>query len=209
MTYSTSLRVCMPVLLAVLVSCTFSPDAAIEAFYNCGPETQIKTVYQGNDLTLIHGQDTYALKATVSASGARYETTAGAATPVLFWGKGDTALLEINGQTYPECKHVDLGFPFQETDMRAAGNEPFWHAHMNLEDKSVTITRPDSAPTRHAVTDVARTPDTTSFHFNGGTLAFTRAKTPCQDSMSGQYAAFTTHLTLDNHVMSGCGGTAE
>jgi heat shock protein HslJ/uncharacterized lipoprotein YbaY len=68
--------------------------------YQCG-DRQISVSPIGNSMQLRVGEEVFILDNVVSASGAKYEAETD--PTVVFWSKGNKALLEFRGRSYPEC----------------------------------------------------------------------------------------------------------
>jgi len=86
----------------------------------CGGKEVSFGVLDNRATLRIDGQD-HAMTQKVSASGARY--VGGPDNQIEFWSKGDTAMLTVSGEAYPECRPLnDSTAPY-----RARGNEPGWH----------------------------------------------------------------------------------
>jgi len=70
--------------------------------YTCGDTNA--AVVNGDDMIRLKVEGTsYDLPHVVSASGAKYEADIDGQT-VMFWSKGDTALLKVGETSYPECR---------------------------------------------------------------------------------------------------------
>lgn len=80
------------------------------AVYLCG-DTRVNAWFDGGSRASIQlNGAAYELATTISASGARYETAEGMRPHVVFWTKGDRyALLEIDGETMPDCHAREAG----------------------------------------------------------------------------------------------------
>lgn len=85
-----------------------TPDAVARAIgpsvlMRCGKqEVNVRANAEQAELTV--GSKRYLLQAQRSASGARYASSAYPGTS--FWSKGDSGMLAIEGQAYPECNTV-------------------------------------------------------------------------------------------------------
>lgn len=82
-----------------------APDGAAQTF-RCG-DREIRVAYEGDDLILSVGEETWRMRPVVAASGAKYQALDDPST--LFWSKGDEALLEIRGQRDPQCSAIQSG----------------------------------------------------------------------------------------------------
>lgn len=90
-----------------------TPDALARAIgpsvlMRCGKqEVNVRANAEQAELTV--GGKRYLLQAQRSASGARYASSAYPGTS--FWSKGDSGMLAIEGQAYPECITVAAALP--------------------------------------------------------------------------------------------------
>ena len=155
---------------------------------------------------------TLLLPETPSGSGAKY--TDGETT---FWSKGEEALLEAGGKTYPKCRNNRRRAVWEDAklngvDFRAVGNEPGWY--LEIYDKGAPeridflgdygqvyytfpAVRRETQGSRERTRYVAR--------IGAHQLEVTLEKGPCLDDMSGE--AFETSVTvkLNNRSYRGCG----
>ncbi|MEX2476292.1 META domain-containing protein [Marinobacter sp.] len=154
-------------------------------------------------LVLTHGDKKYQMKHQSSASGARFVRIGDARS--VFWSKGDTASLSLEGYDYPECRVGSaLGSPFS-----ARGNEPFWR--IALVGNELTLSRLEEA-TETLVSRVAERNDkgqTLRAGRDGLGLTMDVAPQLCVDSMSGMPYPNQVRLRLNDEVMTGCGGDPE
>lgn len=82
---------------------------ATRVIYMCGEkEVRLNLSSAGPEL-ILDDEARYALKDVVSASGAKYEAVE--KPGLTFWSKGNTALITLDGQDWPECvaKTTDAG----------------------------------------------------------------------------------------------------
>ena len=87
----------------LLVSCASKPVLENQVEYMCG-ETKVRAKYWDNDTVQIKaGKNKFRLNATIAASGAKYEDIE---KKNMFWSKGGSAQLEINGKPYPTCERI-------------------------------------------------------------------------------------------------------
>ena len=94
--------------MIILRQNTVSADRVdkIMQVYTCG-ETNAAAVY-GEDMIRLKVEGvSYDLPRVVSASGEKYEADFEGKT-VMFWGKGEMALLKIGEKSYPECRAKGL-----------------------------------------------------------------------------------------------------
>ncbi|MCB1313143.1 MAG: META domain-containing protein [Sedimentitalea sp.] len=96
---------------------------AAEASYQCGDRT-VSGRFEGDALTLTLDGTEYALVNVRSASGAKYETADG---KVMFWEKGEDALLELDGTGLQDCTRIAdtasrlTGAEWRVEDLNGAG----------------------------------------------------------------------------------------
>ncbi|HUH36424.1 MAG TPA: YbaY family lipoprotein [Spongiibacteraceae bacterium] len=145
----------------------------------------------------------------VSASGAKYQEG-----DVVVWTKGDTALLEIDGETYRDCVHnphksVWEGARLSGIDFRAVGNEPGWLLEIrdrrklrfvyNYGEQEVSLAA--SAPVEEHATAQTLYNARDAKH----ELRVILQALPCQDDMSGEQFSTTVTVDLDGQRYRGCG----
>lgn len=101
------------VLLLAFASCYYTVgDTADErrVSYQCG-SVAVSALFGPETVQLSGDKGMMTLTRTPSASGAKYvkkdsNETEHTDTETLFWEKGETALLQIDGQAYPDCVAV-------------------------------------------------------------------------------------------------------
>ena len=148
------------------------------------------------------------LPQTRAADGARFEDDG-----VVFWNKGDEALLEVAGQTFQGCTETTLSARADKVVFRAVGNEPGWSLELN-QDGAVRFVynygeQEVSAPTSSA--DKTEGSATYTATTEGHTLhvSVTETEPVCRDSTSGQVFTSTVTVTLDGETFQGCGNRLE
>jgi putative lipoprotein len=77
-------------------------DEEIMRVYTCG-ETNAAAVYGDDMIRLKVEGESYDLPRVVSASGEKFEADIKGKT-VMFWAKGEMAMLKIGDESYPECR---------------------------------------------------------------------------------------------------------
>lgn len=154
-------------------------------------------------LVLTHEGTRYTLEPSRSASGARF--TGGDGADTVFWSKGNSASLTLNGHEYPECLAAGaLSSPFV-----ARGNEPFWH--VTLVGKELTLSRLGEA-TETLFSRVVESTDngqTIRAEREGLTVTLDVAPQLCMDSMSGMPYPHQVRLTVNGDALAGCGGDPQ
>jgi len=166
----------------------------------CG-EQRIRVGYAGDRMRLKVGEQIFDLGQAVSASGARYVALDDPTTS--FWGKGDRGILEVRGETYPECIPVET----EQPPFRATGNEPFWSIEMDQIRVELIM---DLGETRInvALTEPEPVEDGRRYRnlIEDGDLQITILDRLCMDTMSGMPHPKTVEVVLDDLRLRGCGG---
>jgi heat shock protein HslJ/membrane-bound inhibitor of C-type lysozyme len=166
----------------------------------CG-EQRILVSYAGDRMRLEVGGQIFDLWQAVSASGARYVDPADPTTS--FWGKGDRGILQVRGETYPECLPVETEVP----PFRATGNEPAWIIEM--DDTRVELIM-DLGETRINVALTEPEPVEDGLRYRNliedGDLQIAVLDRLCMDTMTGMPHPKTVEVVLDDLTLQGCGG---
>ncbi|PWG18649.1 META domain-containing protein [Salibaculum griseiflavum] len=168
---------------------------------DCGGKEVSFGVLDDRATLRIDGQD-HAMTQKVSASGARY--VGGPDDQIEFWSKGDSAMLTVSGEAYPECTPLeDSTSPY-----RARGNEPGWH--VDIGENEVEVIAQYGEVTKRAprpeegieaggyVFDMPQI--ATRLRIEGGL---------CHDDMSGMPYPYRAVLTLDGVDYRGCAGDPQ
>ncbi|MBQ1784005.1 MAG: MliC family protein [Gammaproteobacteria bacterium] len=174
--------------------------------YHCGPEMRLVAEFKGDGMWLFLPEQTLLLQQVVSASGARYE-----ADGVLFWNKGDNAILEIEGQPQPQCVAEPREAVWEKAklagaDFRAIGQEPGWILELYPERVVLLL---DYGQTRIEAPSASPINETFGSRFDleaeGQSLTISLKHESCHDSMSGEL--FETRVTIEygERLLSGCG----
>ncbi len=176
----------------------FIGSTALASTLQCGDQT-ISIDHDGDHLRLTIGDETFEMQQVVSASGARYQALDDPSTR--FWSKGENALLEVRGESYPECT------PPGATAFRATGNEPGWRLDIGNDELTLSANYGETrieAPIPEAET----TDDSTRYlvDADGQALTVTIFERLCTDTMSGMPHPNTVTLVLDGEELNGCGG---
>lgn len=155
---------------------------------------------------------TLLLPETPSASGAKYSDG-----KVLFWNKGEEALLEVDGTTHKECRNnrgraVWEDAKLNGVDFRAVGNEPGWYLEIydkGTPEKIDFIS--DYGQVYYTFPSVQRetqqSPPRTRYvaRIGGHQLEATLEPGPCRDDMSGETFETKVSLKLNSRIYQGCG----
>lgn len=173
------------------------------AAYRCG-DLMVRTGFAGDRLVIYTGALRRVLDSVPAASGARYEAADGS---VVFWNRGDTATLTLDGTDLPECR---IGLPEPRSAYTARGNEPFWTA--TIDDGLMTLTRLGMDDLSLTVTDAALQQDgalivTATDPDLALRAVLTRESLICRDSMTGLPYPETVSLAMGDAVIRGCGGS--
>jgi membrane-bound inhibitor of C-type lysozyme len=145
------------------------------------------------------------LPQVISASGARFEND-----QALVWNKGDTALLEVAGRSYGECRedrHAGLleAARLRGVTLRATGNEPGWlleagpgsRLGFSYDYGNHQLELNDARPLEEGDGLVAG---------DGERRLEVRIEPgPCLDTMSDQSFPLRVEVRLDGERYSGCG----
>lgn len=92
----------------------------------------------------------------------------------------------------------------------ARGNEPFWSVEINTDQ--MLLRQPDEPePSKFSVQETQDAEGSVTYRGTGGdkSLEITVTSSPCSDSMSGEYFAYTADLTLDGRMLRGCARVGE
>lgn len=174
--------------------------------YHCGPEMRLVAEFKGDGMWLFLPEQTLQLQQVVTASGARFE-----ADGVLFWNKGNNALLEINGQPQPQCVAEPREAVWEKAklagaDFRALGQEPGWVLELYPERVVLLL---DYGQTRIEAPSVTPINDGASSRFDleaeGQPLTITLKGESCTDSMSGELFETRVLVEYGERLFSGCG----
>jgi putative lipoprotein len=201
-------------LLACLVSCAakapdirLDPAKAEPLAYDCPDGYRFDALVCGEAARLFLPERTADLQLVRAASGARYEGGG-----VLYWSKGDQALLEAGGETHRGCRVVGRKSPWAEAALegvvfRAVGQEPGWLADLHADGGIEVLvdygrekfTFPDSR-------SVVKDGDTvyTARHDRRELRLRVRPK-ECFDIMSGFEFPAEVEMELDGRSLKGCG----
>ena len=187
----------------------FQPDSrplATTLVYECTGIEFITRVGPGEMALWL--EDRYVVLSQVrSASGTKYQEG-----DLTFWSKGDTAMLEIDGITYNDCRLNPARAPWEDArrrgvDFRAVGNEPGWYLEIR-EGKSLLLVFAygterllHEAPSRVEL-GVERV-----YSAGEGDAEVRVLISPamCTDSMSGESFPATVSVDLRGQRLQGCG----
>ncbi|MDD3182205.1 MAG: META domain-containing protein [Alphaproteobacteria bacterium] len=193
----------------VLAACATQPlqkELGPSSHYMCG-ETPLSIFSGGKDDTLqinVSG-DTFPVLSSKTIYGLKYEDIA--ATPTLsFWDRGNTAILEIAGKTYPACQKVQHPNDMNIKNYRAIGNDPAWYLVIRngkvifssmYREKIVTADLPEPSPTASGQ----------SYAFKTGTqdMRISLASKACQDTLTSRLYPDQISVLFQGTELTGCG----
>ncbi len=187
-------------LLPVIPPLSAKPD-----LFLCGEKT-LKLVERHQQVQLHLQDDVYHLQSVASASGAKYHSSDG---KVVFWNKGNEAMLSMAEFEWPGCARVSEDvlalFPF-----RAHGNEPGWTLSANVDEvvldwnygqQHLVIPYPELKLTHSGFVLFSET--------NTSLLKVNVLNSLCRDSMSGRPYPQHVELHYSDLHLSGCGGDSN
>lgn len=153
-------------------------------------------------------EDRYLVLSQVrSASGTRYEEG-----DVMFWSRGEEAMLEVDGVRYSDCQLNPLRAPWEDArrrgvEFRAVGNEPGWHLEVRRQENLLFVG--DYGATRLLFSEFTIVEEGDELHYraraNGEAIDVTVSETLCHDTMKGEPFPYTVHVQLNERSLHGCG----
>lgn len=147
-----------------------------------------------------------------AASGARYGGTFDE-TQVLFWNKGQEAVLEIGPERYDSCSRNNHRSVWEDAkldgvDFRALGNEPGWIVDVYVGERFDVQWRYGERTADLPYVD-PEMPDDSTTVFRSETdehsLVMTLEAGGCTDSMSGFAFPVAVTILVDGSEYTGCG----
>jgi len=142
-----------------------------------------------------------------SASGTQY-----AEGDIVFWSKGENAMLSVGDQQYLNCQLQPHRVPWEDArrrgvDFRAVGNEPGWHVEVRGGEEILFVT--DYGMQRVVVPQRGQGKVGSARVYQGSTaLHSVRVDIldqDCVDTMSGETFPNDVAVTLDDTLYHGCG----
>lgn len=153
-------------------------------------------------------EDRYLVLSQVrSASGVKYQEGG-----VLFWSRGEEALLEIDGIRYPGCRLNPARAPWEDArrrgvDFRAVGNEPGWHLEIRSGQHLLWVG--DYGASRTLLSDPQLLQEQGRRQYRAGegdeTVEVTITEQFCVDTMKGEEFPATVTVNLGGRSYQGCG----
>ncbi len=191
----------------------FQPDTrpmATTLVYECTGLEFITRVGPGEMALWL--EDRYVVLSQVrSASGTKYEEG-----DLVFWSKGGTAILEIDGISYEDCRINPARAPWEDArrrgvDLRAVGNEPGWH--LEIHDGQHILLVADYGAQRILLEDprvIREGPDRIYTAGEGDRQLRVRVSpTFCADTMSDETFPLSVTLDWGDRQLRGCGRDLE
>lgn len=186
---------------------TIPTDITQTFVYTCDSDHGFTARTEGADIWLFLPDQTISLPQVEAASGVKYSDG-----EVLFWSKGEEALLELGTNKY-RCKNdrkqaIWEAAKLDGYDFRATGNEPGWH--LVIKDEQIDYTG-DYGATHLHFSDVVLTTDNkaakSTYLASKGEHSITLILEagPCQDSMSGDSYETMVTVVIDGKELQGCG----
>jgi heat shock protein HslJ/uncharacterized lipoprotein YbaY/membrane-bound inhibitor of C-type lysozyme len=174
--------------------------------FDCG-DLRITVSALGEDLQVRVGEELFRMRPVVSASGAKYALPDDPSTA--FWSKGDTALLEIRGQAWPECVPVRPAAAASAAgqELRAMGQEPPWSLRIGTEETEL-VTRYGEERVSWPTPQPEVQPEKRRWAIPGATtpVVITAREQVCVDTMSGMPFPLTVSVDTGDGHLEGCGG---
>jgi putative lipoprotein len=175
--------------------------------FDCDKNYSFVVQVAGQEAILFLPEKTITLPYVFSASGAKYEKD-----KVVFWIKGEEAMLEINEQIYKNCINNRRQAIWEEAklrgvDFRAVGNEPGWHLEIS-KDRIIFVTNYGSEQYEFpAAEPVSDNRAQTIYQTNNEktTLEIVLSGKPCLDTMSDDSFETTVVIKLNSREYNGCG----
>ncbi|HEY7885154.1 MAG TPA: META domain-containing protein [Cellvibrionaceae bacterium] len=185
-----------------LVACQMAspPD---EYTFDCAGEL-IRAEFAGEQLNLYRGDSHYRLQATATASGAQYVTPEGHVPGLVFWNKGDEAILKQGDQAHVSCqRHRPPTVPFS-----ARGQEPGWILEVNESQLNLRYQYNEKqfqapAPKVERVNNGYRY---RAQNLKGQKLQLLITQGICIDTMSDMHYPYAAQLQIDGQTLNGCAG---
>lgn len=207
--FYTSIATGFSLLIATSFSALFAEAQAGTFVYECDKGFRFSARVEGDDAWLFLPGQTVKLPHVVSGSGARYSDDS-----VMFWSKGEEALLEVGSTSYRHCKSnrseaIWEAAKLDGVDFRAVGNEPGWHLEVREGQKIVFVT--DYGKKRYDFMSAAPQTDqgtrTAVYRSLENVTPFTVTLKgePCTDTMSGEKFATTVVVRGPDNTYRGCG----
>lgn len=180
-------------------------DADNVLLFACGDKT-IKAYLNNRQMQLQIKDDVYHLKQVTAASGAKYQSED---QLVVFWNKGQEAVLSMADINWPACSQVSEAllsqFPFQ-----AQGNEPGWSLSANVSEVSLDWNYGQQhLLMAHPQLDITHSGFVLRSEADERLLRVNVLNSLCRDSMSGRLYPQHVDVDIGDLHLSGCGGDSQ
>lgn len=185
--------------IAVLSACSSSNPEQQEQTYYCGAQSIVVHANSDERIQLSLGGDDYQLERASAASGERY-VSRDDESEVVFWSRGRSAELVIDGQSYPQCRQAGT---LSESTV-ARGNEPFWS--LTIGDDRMVLNRMGEDEVEYRIGDIEHSSRSTEIVDTSERVQVTISEELCQDSMSGMYFPQQAEVNLHGEQLNGCAG---
>lgn len=157
-------------------------------------------------------EDRYLVLSQVrSASGTRYEEA-----DLVFWSRGDTAILEMGGISYEDCRLNPARAPWEDArrrgvDFRAVGNEPGWYLEIRDGQNLLLVAEYGSQRLLLDAPRLIEQGDERIYSAAGDGHRVQVHIVPmfCADTMSGEVFPFSVRLEWQAGHYRGCGRELE
>jgi putative lipoprotein len=187
----------------------FQPDSrplATTLVYECTGLEFVTRVGPGEMALWL--EDRYVVLSQVrSASGTKYQEG-----DLLFWSKGDEAMLEIDGVRYEDCRLNPARAPWEDArrrgvDFRAVGNEPGWYLEIREGENLLLVL---AYGTQRVLLDAPRRValgEERVYSAGEGDRQVRVLVSPafCTDTMSGESFPSTVSVDWQGQQLQGCG----
>ena len=176
--------------------------------YECGDYEFVVRTGPG-EVALYLPDDYRVLGQERAASGSRYSDG-----EVLFWSKGEEALLDLGGRRYVGCQLDRERGPWEDArrrgvDFRAVGQEPGWSLEIQHEGNLLLVTDYGSRRLLAPVPDPELENGRERYRLPDKGLLIDIETGHCSDIMSGATFTHRAIVSLDGRVYRGCGLSLE
>ena len=177
--------------------------------YECDNGYRFVARHQNQKVWLFLPEKTISLPQVPSGSGAKYREN-----QIIYWSKGDEALLEFENVKYLKCKNnhtvaIWEDAKFRGVDFRAVGNEPGWNLEIIKSEKIVFFGNYGQERFEFIATDPSVDQKTRTTVYSAQTeeheIAVRIVGRSCRDTMSGEAFETTVTVILDAKKYHGCG----
>ncbi len=183
-------------------------EAEATLTYVCPDGWRFDVLVETDGVRLFLPDRTVDLEHIPSASGAKYE-----AGEVLYWSKGEEALVEVDGSAHSGCSVTNHGSPWARAaadgvTFRALGQEPGWIVNLRADGSAEVSADYGETEVAFPSSELDRGEDgrlTVSADHDGHAVEMRIDPGECFDAMSGFELPAEVHLTLDGRRLDGCG----